>query len=48
MRILYAILTAWLWIIFLGVAVASGVVVSNETFFLTTSIITAGALSGGD
>ena len=48
MRILYAILAAWLWIIFLCVAVASGVTVSNEVFFLTTSIITAGALSGGD
>jgi len=48
MRILYAILCAWLWIIFLGVAIASGDPVSNETFFLTTSIITAGALSGGD
>ena len=48
MRILYAIGCFWLWIIFMSVAIESGVTVSNETFFLTTSIIIAGALAGGD
>jgi hypothetical protein len=48
MRILYAILFGVLWIMFLATAIVSGIDISAETFFLTTSIVVAGALAGGD
>ena len=48
MRILYAILLGVLWFMFLAYAIGLGIDISNETFFLTTSIVVAGALAGGD
>lgn len=49
MRVLYAILCATLWMTFLAVVVVElGVGTSDEIFWFTTSIVTAGALAGGD
>jgi hypothetical protein len=48
MRILYAVLFGWLWILFIGIAITSGLDISSKTFLLTTSIVVAGALAGGD
>lgn len=49
MRVLYAILCFVLWFMLLAVFIVNcDINISDETFWLTLSIVTAGALAGGD
>jgi hypothetical protein len=48
MSFLKALLAAWVWIIICGYLMIKGADISNDMQVLTTAIIIAGALAGGD
>ena len=48
MRFLVTVITLTVWCGVLTVLAKSGIVLSNDTLALTTAIIVAGALAGGD
>ena len=48
MSFLKAIIAAWVWIIISAYLMAKGAEISNDMQVLTTAIIIAGALAGGD
>jgi hypothetical protein len=48
MSFLKALLAAWVWIIICGYLMTKGAEISNDMQVLTTAIIIAGALAGGD
>lgn len=48
MRMLYGILVGILWVYLLIWVEAMGCVVSDQTFVLSSAIVIAGAMAGGD
>lgn len=48
MSFLKAFIAAWVWVVFNSYLMAKGAVISNDMQVLTTAIIIAGALAGGD
>ena len=48
MSFLKAIIAAWVWIVIIAYAMAKGAEISNDMQVLTTAIIIAGALAGGE
>ena len=48
MRMLYGIIVGILWVYFLICVEATGCVVSDQTFVLSSAIVIAGAMAGGD
>jgi len=48
MSFLKAILVAWIWAVVCIVFMANGVEISKDTQVLTTAIVIAGALAGGN
>ena len=49
MRILYGMLVGMLWVFLLAMATAQfGAEISNDIQWLTTAIVVAGAMAGGD
>lgn len=48
MRVLTGVVCGILWITFLAFLVTKGVQISNDQVLLTTSIVVAGGMAGGD
>lgn len=48
MRVLYGILVGILWTYLLLWIESKGCVISNQTFVLSSAIVIAGAMAGGD
>ena len=48
MRYLYGFFALIIWCIFLGYLLTNGVELSNDVQFITTAIVVAGAMAGGD
>lgn len=47
-RILYGVIAAFLWCLFGAYLIGKGTVISNNLLLLTTAIVFAGAMAGGD
>ena len=48
MRYLYGIFALIIWCIFLVYVTATGIEISNDVQIITTAIVVAGAMAGGD
>lgn len=48
MRFAYGVLVALLWVLFEAYLIGKGTVISNDMQILTTAIVFAGAMAGGD
>lgn len=48
MSLLKAVIAAWIWCVACAFLMTKGTVVSNDIQVLTTAIVVAGALAGGD
>ena len=48
MSFLKALLAAWVWIVICAYLMTKGAEISNDMQVLTTAIIIAGAVAGGD
>ena len=48
MSFLKAVIAAWIWVAVSAYLMAKGAEISNDMQLLTTAIVVAGALAGGD
>ena len=48
MRYLYGIFALIAWLVFLGYVQTTGIVVTNDVSIISTAIVVAGAMAGGD
>lgn len=48
MRYLYGIFALIIWCVFIGYVTINGIEISNDVQFITTAIVVAGAMAGGD
>ena len=48
MSLLKAVFAAWIWCVACAFLMAKGAEISNDIQILTTAIVVAGALAGGD
>ena len=48
MSLLKAVIAAWIWCIACSFLMTKGAEISNDMQLLTTAIVVAGALAGGD
>ena len=48
MRYLYGIFTLIIWCVFIEYVMTKGIEISNDVQIITTAIVVAGAMAGGD
>ena len=48
MRYLYGIFALIIWCVFIGYVMTKGIEISNDVQIITSAIVVAGAMAGGD